>query len=347
MLVDSATIFVRSGKGGDGCMSFRREKFVPKGGPDGGNGGKGGDVILVGDQHLNSLLKLTHKPHKRATGGRQGEGKQKHGADGDDLVVLVPLGTLVFNEETGERIADVSDVGQRVVVARGGKGGLGNEHFKSATNQAPREWTPGEPYEELTLRLELKLIADIGFVGKPNAGKSTMLRAISQATPKVADYPFTTLNPHLGIAELPGDRRLIMADIPGLIEGAADGAGLGHDFLRHVERTSVLVHVLDSMPIDGSDPVGNYEAIRAELHAYSAELAEKHEIIVLNKLDLIPEAERDAMANRVGGRLGMRGDECPLMVSGVTGMGVEDLLEACWNAIHGEVQPEGWSRAGA
>ncbi|MCA9297155.1 MAG: GTPase ObgE [Phycisphaerales bacterium] len=347
MLVDSAVIFVRSGKGGHGCMSFRREKFVPKGGPDGGDGGKGGDVILEGDLHLNSLLKLTHLPHKRAANGMPGQGRQKHGADGEDLVVHVPLGTLVFNQDTEELIADISTPGQRVVVAHGGAGGYGNEHFKSATNQTPREFTEGEPWQEFTLRLELKLIADIGLVGMPNAGKSTLLSAITSARPKVADYPFTTLNPHLGIADLPGDRRLIIADIPGLIEGAAGGAGLGHDFLRHIERTSVLLHLLDVLPIDGSDPVSNYEVIRHELFAYSPALAEKRELIVLNKLDLISPDERDALVDRIAGQLGMEAGQRPVIISAVTGDGIGRLLESCWRLVHGEETPTGWGHSGA
>jgi len=261
-------------------MSFRREKYIPKGGPNGGDGGDGGSVILIGDNSIDSLLSLTHRPHYRAGHGMQGMGSQMHGANGDDCIVKVPLGTLVTDEETGDLLADISEHDQQLVVAHGGKGGWGNEHFKSATNQTPRETTCGEPIEEHVLRLELKLIADIGLVGMPNAGKSTLLSAISAARPKVADYPFTTLQPHLGIAELDLDRRLIVADIPGLIEGAADGAGLGHRFLKHIERTGALLHLIDVMPIDGSDPVSNYKAIREELQKYSTALASKSEIVV-------------------------------------------------------------------
>jgi len=344
MLVDSAIIYVRSGKGGHGCVSFRREKYIPKGGPDGGDGGRGGDVVLVGDPHLNSLLKVTHRPHKRASNGLPGQGKQKHGADGADCIVPVPLGTLIFNDETGERIADINAVDERIVVARGGKGGFGNEHFKSATNQTPREATEGEAWEEFTLRLELKLIADVGLVGKPNAGKSTLLSALTKATPKVADYPFTTLNPHLGIAELPNDRRLIIADIPGLIEGAADGAGLGHDFLRHIERTSVLFHMLDVNPIDGTHPLANYEAIRHELFAYSPALAEKPEFVILNKIDTVPAGDRDAIIDEIAGRLGMPSDRRPLAISAVTGEGLAAILEAGWRLVHGtDTASDGWS----
>ncbi len=328
MLVDRARIFVRSGKGGDGCMSFRREKYIPKGGPNGGDGGDGGDVILVGDQSIDTLLPLTHKPHYRAGHGIQGKGSQLHGANGDDKIVKVPLGTLVTDEESGELLADISVDGQELIVAKGGKGGWGNEHFKSATNQAPRETTNGEPIEEHILRLELKLIADIGLVGMPNAGKSTLLSSISAARPKVADYPFTTLQPHLGIAELDINRRLIVADIPGLIEGAAEGAGLGHRFLKHIERTGALLHLVDVMPIDESDPVSNYKAIREELERYSKELAEKDEIVVLNKVDLLPTDERESILATIATDLQL---DPVITCSGATHYGVREVLEHCWS----------------
>jgi GTP-binding protein len=343
LFVDRATIFVRSGKGGDGCLSFRREKFVPKGGPDGGDGGDGGDVILRGDDGLTTLLPLTPRPHYRAKNGQQGTGKSMHGADGADRLVNVPPGTLVYEADTGELLADITEPGQTFVAAPGGRGGFGNEHFKSPTNQTPREVTPGEPWVERTLRLELRLIADVGLVGLPNAGKSTMLRAVSRARPKVADYPFTTLSPHLGIAQLPGDRRLVFADIPGLIEGAAEGAGLGHDFLRHVERTRLIVHVVDVAPLDGSDPLEAYELIRRELHAYSAQLAEKPEIVAFNKLDLLPEDEAEKVVRRMAGRLGLDEDGY-VLTSGATGVGRDALLEACWSRL-GPVTRRGWTAA--
>ena len=327
MLVDRARIFVRSGKGGNGCMSFRREKYIPKGGPNGGDGGDGGDVILVGDQSIDTLLSLTHRPHYRASHGIQGKGSQMFGANGDDCIVRVPLGTLVTDEESGELLADISEHDQQLVVAKGGKGGFGNEHFKSATNQAPRETTDGESVEEHTLRLELKLIADIGLVGLPNAGKSTLLSAISAARPKVADYPFTTLQPHLGIAELDVNRRLVVADIPGLIEGAADGAGLGHRFLKHIERTGALLHLVDVAPIDGSDPVMNYNTIRGELLQYSKELASKKELIVLNKIDLLPLDERDDVIGSIAEALNL---DPVITCSSATREGIALVLEHCW-----------------
>lgn len=327
MLVDRARIFVRSGKGGDGCMSFRREKFIPKGGPNGGDGGDGGSVLLVGDKSIDTLLPVTHRPHYRATHGQQGKGSQMHGANGEDCIVKVPLGTLVRLEESGELLADISEDGQELIVAHGGKGGWGNEHFKSSTNQAPRETTQGEPIEEHVLNLELKLIADIGLVGLPNAGKSTFLSAISAARPKVADYPFTTLQPHLGIAELDTDRRLVVADIPGLIEGAADGAGLGHRFLKHIERTGVLLHLVDVMPVDGSNPINNYKTIRDELERYSPELAAKEEIVVLNKIDLLSPDERESTLSTI--TIDLQLDHV-LTCSGATLQGVRDVLEQCW-----------------
>ena len=347
MLIDQATIFVRSGKGGDGCLGFRREKFIPKGGPDGGDGGRGGDVILVCDPALTTLLSLTPRPHYRATKGQQGMGKSMHGADGDDRVVAVPPGTLVYDRDSGDLLADITDPGTRYVAAAGGKGGFGNEHFKSATHQTPRETTPGGPAIDRVLRLELKLIADVGLIGKPNAGKSTLLGAVTRAQPKVADYPFTTRAPHLGIATLPsggGERRLVIADLPGLIDGAAAGAGLGHDFLRHVERTKVLVHVVDVSPIDGSDPVETYEAIRRELFDYSVALAEKPEVLLLNKIDLVPGEERERRIDHIVGRLGLTDGEAVCVGSGATAEGTRELLESVWRVLDQEEAP-GWSSA--
>jgi len=341
MLIDQATIFVRSGKGGDGCVSLRREKYIPKGGPDGGDGGKGGDIVLVVDQNLDTLLGVASSPHFFADNGRPGKGRSMTGADAELVIVALPPGTLVFDKESGEQLADVSATDDRIVVAHGGRGGFGNEHFKSSTNQTPREATPGGPWEQRTLRLELKMIADIGLVGKPNAGKSTLLAAISRATPKVADYPFTTRSPNLGIAELDSERRLVIADIPGLIDGAAAGAGLGHEFLRHIERTTALVHLLDVAPVDGGDPIDSYKAIRRELADYSPELAAKLEIVAINKIDLVPEAERHTVIERIVAAIGGHGPGKPLVISGATGEGTRELLEACWHAA-GKTNTAGW-----
>ncbi len=335
MFVDSAIIHVRSGKGGAGCASFRREKYIPKGGPDGGDGGDGGSVILVASDNVDTLLDFTGRHHWHARGGEPGMGKGCYGKKAEDLEIRLPPGTLVYDDATGELIVDLSERGMRHHVAQGGKGGKGNIHFATPTNQTPRFAEPGGEGEERTLRLELKLIADIGLVGKPNAGKSTLLSRISHATPKIADYPFTTLEPNLGIAELPGSgrftsRRMIIADIPGLIEKAHTGAGLGTRFLRHVERTRLLVHLLEIDPTDGHDPVENYRAIRAELASYSDELANKPEIIALSKMELVGgEQDRAAAIQMIEAELGLP----VLAISSVTGVGLTELLEACWRRL--------------
>lgn len=328
MLVDQATIFVSSGRGGDGHVSFRREKYIPKGGPSGGDGGNGGSVYLVATPGVDTLLDLAGRHHWRAEPGEPGGSKQKHGKDGQDLSIQVPAGTLIYDDDTGELLADLDALHKRVLIARGGRGGFGNEHFKSPTNQTPRQFAPGEPGEQRTLRLELKLIADIGLLGKPNAGKSTLLSKLSHARPRVADYPFTTLEPNLGIAELPGHRRVVIADIPGLIEGAHAGSGLGTRFLRHIERTRLLVHLLEIEPGDGSDPVTNYHVIRRELAQYSPQLAAKPELVVLTKLDLLggQAADGEAAADLFEQHLGVR----PRVISSAMNLGTQELLEACW-----------------
>ena len=337
MLIDSATIYVRSGKGGDGAVSFRREKYIPKGGPDGGDGGDGGSVILEADPNVDTLLDFAGRHHWKAPDGQPGGGKDCSGKKGDDLIVHLPPGTLIYDADTGELIVDLDHEGMRFTVAPGGKGGLGNSRFKSATDQTPRKHTPGEPAVERQLRLELKIIADIGLIGLPNAGKSTLLSRISKATPKIADYPFTTLEPNLGIAQLSPDRRIVFADIPGLIEHAHKGQGLGTRFLRHVERTRLLVHLIDIDPADGSDPVENYRIIRNELKAYSQVLADKPELVVLSKMDLAGgEADREAAVELYGPLL----DQHVLTISSATGAGLEELLEACWQKLGKSPQAE-------
>jgi len=327
LFVDEVNIEVRGGKGGDGVVSFRREKFVPKGGPDGGDGGRGGSVYLEARAGLSTLLDLAGRHHYRAQDGQPGSGANRHGKDGKDLIVPVPAGTLVYNAETGRLLKDLVQDGQRVRVAAGGRGGYGNQHFATSTNQAPRTAERGRPGQERKLRLELKLIADIGLVGLPNAGKSTLLARLTNARPKIAAYPFTTLDPQLGILELPGYRRLVLADIPGLIEGAHEGVGLGDAFLRHIERTRVIVHLVDLCPPEGMPrPFEAYQILRRELEKYSPALAQREEIIVGNKLDLTEAAESLAQL-----RAQLSGDV--LAISGVTGQGVRELAEAMWERV--------------
>ncbi len=353
MIVDTAHIHVKSGKGGDGCVSFLRMKYIPKGGPNGGDGGDGGSVILHADPEVETLLDFAGRHHWSATAGEMGRGKQQHGKSADDLHVRLPPGTLVYHAETGELLVDLNREGMTHVIARGGRGGFGNEHFKTPTYQAPNEATPGEPAVEIPLRLELKLIADIGLVGKPNAGKSTLLSVISAASPKIADYPFTTLVPQLGIAELGGgkaagmpegyNRRLVVADIPGLIEKASEGAGLGTRFLRHVERTRLLVHVLEPEPEDGTEPAENYRVIRGELANHSPVLAEKPEIIALSEMDLLGGDEDHEVARQMlEEQLGQKVHT----FSAATRTGLTPLLEAAWTALQGieSADVSGWKR---
>ena len=295
--VDEAQILVIAGDGGNGCISFRREKFIPLGGPDGGDGGNGGSVWLQADENLNTLIDFRHQRQYRAQRGQNGMGRQMFGKAGDDVVIRVPVGTEVINVETDEIIGDLTAHGERLLVAQGGIGGKGNVHFKSSVNRAPRKAGTGTPGEEREIRLELKLLADVGLLGFPNAGKSTFIRAVSSATPKVADYPFTTLYPNLGVVSVEVDRSFVIADIPGLIEGAADGAGLGAQFLRHVQRTRLLLHLVDMAPFDeGTDPVYQVRAIEAELRKHDPAMLEKPRWLVLNKADLLPEDERQARA---------------------------------------------------
>jgi len=319
MFVDEVEIRVEAGKGGDGCVSFRREKYVPRGGPDGGDGGNGGSVILVARAGVDSLSALAHRKHWKAGNGRPGSGANCHGASADDLVIQVPPGTVVFDAEGGFVLKDLARPGDSVVGARGGKGGKGNTHFKSSTNRAPRQHTLGQPGESRLLRLELKVIADVGLVGRPNAGKSTLLSRLSRARPKIADYPFTTKYPYLGLVQIDYDRSFVMADIPGLIEGAHAGAGLGHEFLRHIQRAGILVHLVEPQPTDGTEPVANYHAIRGELVEFDPELGPREEIVAVTKADL-PGAEevRTRLADELGREV--------LLISAVTGQGLNKLV---------------------
>jgi GTP-binding protein len=283
---------VIAGKGGDGSASFRREKYVPRGGPDGGDGGRGGSIYAVADANLNTLIDYRYTRIFRAKGGENGRGSDCNGRGAEDIVLRVPVGTVIRDAESGETLADLAKDGERALLARGGKGGLGNLHFKSSTNRAPRQFTRGEPGESHRLRLELKVLADVGLLGLPNAGKSTFIRAVSAARPKVADYPFTTMHPNLGVVRVDVNRAFVVADIPGLIEGAAEGAGLGHQFLRHLARTRLLLHLVDLAPFEGGDPAADAHAIVEELRKYDAALYAKPRWLVLNKIDLLPAAER-------------------------------------------------------
>jgi GTPase len=329
MFVDEAQIHVKAGDGGNGCVSFRREKYIPKGGPDGGDGGNGGSVIFVADNNKNTLLDFAGQHHWKAPRGEAGMGKKMYGKAGDDLVIHVPVGTVVHDLDQGTILADLSEPERRVVICKGGKGGRGNWHFKNSVNQTPRYAEVGTLGQERNLRLELKLIADVGIAGKPNAGKSTLLSVISAARPKIAAFPFTTLVPQLGIAEVDAERRIIFADIPGLIEGASEGAGLGHAFLRHIERCRLIVHVIDLFPTDGTDPLENYRVIRGELEQFSEALAQKPELILANKIDLATEDDttlatfRKALAPRE-----------VLAISGAAKTGLHEMLERVWQKLH-------------
>ncbi len=322
--VDEAVISVEAGDGGDGCLSFRREKYVPRGGPDGGDGGDGGDVVLVTDVGLNTLVDFRYQRRHRAEHGQRGAGSDCTGRRGADLEVRVPAGTQVFDEESGVLLGELLAAGDRLTVARGGNHGLGNTRFKSSTNQAPRKTTPGKPGEARRLRLELKLLADVGLLGMPNAGKSTFLRAVSAARPKVADYPFTTLHPGLGVVRVSADRSFVVADIPGLIEGAAQGAGLGTRFLRHLSRTRLLLHLVDIAPAHAPQgAAGQVRAVQAELAGFSPELAARERWLVINKADLVPVQERDAARHALVQALGWRG---PVhLISALSGEGCPQL----------------------
>ncbi len=321
--VDEALITVEAGNGGAGCLSFRREKYIPKGGPDGGDGGHGGSVILMADENLNTLIDYRFQPRYRADNGRPGAGRNKTGAGGSDLVLKVPVGTAIYNDETNTLVGEVVADGDVMTVAEGGRGGLGNTRFKSSTNRAPRRTTPGTPGEAYKLRLELRLLADVGLVGLPNAGKSTLISQLSAAKPKIADYPFTTLVPQLGVVSLAPHRNFVIADIPGLISGAAEGAGLGTRFLKHLTRTRILLHLVDVAPIDEKDPVDVVETIADELEQFSPSLAARERWLILNKVDLVNADERDAFIDEL--KEAFNWPHPVHVISGVTGDGCELL----------------------
>lgn len=326
MFVDRLTIYVKGGDGGRGCVGFRREKYVPRGGPNGGDGGRGGSVIVRAAEGVDSLVGVSQSKHWRAERGGHGKGSNKHGADGKDLIILVPPGTVIRDRERGHVLKDMGYAGDEVTMARGGKGGRGNAAFATATHRTPREAEPGQQGEERWIVLELKLIADVGLVGKPNAGKSTLLARISRAHPEIAEYPFTTKYPNLGMVTVGEEESFVAADIPGLIEGAHTGTGLGHEFLRHIERTRVLVHLVEASPADGSDPAENYRAIRRELELYDPQLAEKPEFVTMTKMDLTgAEAERERLEEALARPV--------LGISAVTGQGLAELVRRAWQAL--------------
>lgn len=325
--IDEATIHVHAGDGGNGCASFRREKYIPKGGPDGGDGGRGGSIYAVADRNINTLIDYRYTRSHRAQRGENGRGSDCYGKGGEDLILRVPVGTVITDAESGEILADLAQDGQKARIAKGGQGGLGNLHFKSSTNRAPRQFTLGEKGEERDLKLELKVLADVGLLGMPNAGKSTFIRSVSAAKPKVADYPFTTLHPNLGVVRIDHQRSFVIADIPGLIEGAAEGAGLGHQFLRHLARTRLLLHIVDLAPVDESiDPVAEARAIVEELRKYDQGLYDKPRWLVLNKLDALPEDEREARIARFLKDFGWEGRH--FAISAISGEGCKELTYA-------------------
>ena len=335
MFVDEVDIRVSAGDGGRGCVSFRREKFVPRGGPDGGDGGHGGSVFLVANPHLNTLVNFRFHPEFHAPRGQHGQGSNRHGSSGADLELGVPVGTVVFRRdaETGvhEQVADLTVEGQRVLIAQGGRGGRGNAQFATSTNRAPRRAEPGWPGEAWALRLQLKLLADVGLVGYPNAGKSTLISRVSAARPKIADYPFTTLTPHLGVVSLSDDRSFVVADVPGLIEGAHRGQGLGHQFLRHIERTKVLLYVVDVSSASGRDPADDLAVIRRELELFRADLLQRPQMVAASKIDALDDPERLTGLEARAAEWGLPVIE----ISAVTGQGVPALLESLWREMTG------------
>jgi GTP-binding protein len=333
--VDEAVIDIAAGNGGAGCMSFRREKCIPFGGPNGGNGGKGGSIWFVGDRNLNTLIDYRYARRHEARNGESGRGSDQFGAASDDIVLRVPVGTIIKDFETDQILAELIEPDVPVLLCKGGDGGFGNLHYKTSTNRAPRQHTPGWPGEEKKVRLELRVLADVGLLGMPNAGKSTLITAISNARPKIADYPFTTLHPNLGVVRVGPEKSFVVADIPGLIEGAAEGAGLGHQFLRHLQRTRLLLHVIDMAPFDDVDPVQQAKALALELKKYDPELAAKPRWLVLNKLDMVPVDERAARVKDIVKRLKWKG---PVFeISALAREGLQPMLHAIYEHVHAQV----------
>ena len=341
--IDEAKIYVKAGDGGNGAATFRREKYIPMGGPNGGDGGRGGSIYAIADRNINTLVDYRYTRKFIGKRGENGGGADQYGAGGDDIVLRMPVGTVIYDLNTEEVVADLAEHGQKVLIARGGKGGLGNLHFKSSTNRAPRQKTNGEEGEEFEFRLELRVLADVGLLGLPNAGKSTLIRAISAARPKVADYPFTTLHPNLGVVRVDDERSFVVADVPGLIEGAADGAGLGIRFLKHLQRTRILLHLVDIAPIDpDADPVRDAKAIVGELVKHDPALADKPRWLVLNKLDLIPAEDREAAIKNFlkAYKKATRYDGPVFPIAAISGEGTKPLIYAIQEALEKMARPE-------
>ena len=341
--IDEAKIYLKAGDGGNGAATFRREKYIPMGGPNGGDGGRGGSIYAIADRNINTLVDYRYTRKFIGKRGENGGGADQYGAGGDDIVLRMPVGTVIYNQATDEIMADLAHDGQKVLLAKGGKGGLGNLHFKSSTNRAPRQKTNGEEGEEFELRLELRVLADVGLLGLPNAGKSTLIRAISSARPKVADYPFTTLHPNLGVVRVDSEKSFVVADVPGLIEGAADGAGLGIRFLKHLQRTRILLHLVDLAPLDpDADPVKDAKAIVGELEKHDPALASKPRWLVVNKLDLIPEEEREkAIADFLKAYQKATNYDGPVFpITAISGDGTRPLIYALHEALEQMARPE-------
>ncbi|KAB2922352.1 MAG: GTPase ObgE [Dechloromonas sp.] len=341
--IDEAKIYVKAGDGGNGAATFRREKYIPMGGPNGGDGGRGGSIYAIADRNINTLVDYRYTRKFIGKRGENGGGADQYGAGGDDIILRMPVGTVIYNQATDDILADLAEDGQKVLIAKGGKGGLGNLHFKSSTNRAPRQKTNGEQGEEFELRLELRVLADVGLLGLPNAGKSTLIRAISSARPKVADYPFTTLHPNLGVVRVDDEKSFVVADVPGLIEGAADGAGLGIRFLKHLQRTRILLHLVDIAPIDpDADPVRDAKAIVGELVKHDPELADKPRWLVLNKLDLIPEEDREQAIKDFlkAYKKATKYDGPVFPIAAINGEGTRPLIYAISEALEQMAKPE-------